>query len=185
MMTEFLASSHMSTELSFHTCAAMLYSSIRGSCKSRSFFNFMTTNTKHTATAPGGKLQSLVVVTANRGDGFFFPGITFWNWSVEAILILFRNDKKEHERQQAKHSNSYHLLNLTTEEEEDRNLKLDLSDALTFHLESTVPKVSMLSAQYSCWQRLLTFVKWNCRGSSVDRETTSPRAWYSGNGLRW
>jgi len=32
IMTLFRASSHMSHELSFHTCAAMLYSSISGSC---------------------------------------------------------------------------------------------------------------------------------------------------------
>src|SRR4029434_2752303 len=32
MSTLFLDSSHISQELSFHTCVAMLYSSIRGSC---------------------------------------------------------------------------------------------------------------------------------------------------------
>lgn len=35
----------------------------------------------------------------------------------------------------------------------------------------------------ACWA--LTLVKWNCRGSSVDRETMRPRDRYSGSGFRW
>lgn len=34
-------------------------------------------------------------------------------------------------------------------------------------------------------RRVLTLVKWNCRGSSVDSETMRPRDRYSGSGFRW
>ena len=177
--TLFLASSHMSHELSFQTCAAILYSSISGSWNKNIPKFQVDTEASPTKTASkSSNLKNIETARLARSKKWIMGAISGGSLCVDRILFLNGQVWKGHFSSRS-FSTEPGFCDVASNPQQKKNGQQQLTPKrksfFSRHFTDKRPTWGYFASTWAATTRL-TLVKWNCRGSSVDNDTHNPLA---------